>query len=679
MERRHKSFLQDAKVARDILSRRRQERLLQTQRRKRQRHANTSSMDHTHGTSQPVCTDYSETETESVTTAATTTEIDIPEAKPRGVLIVEDTTDEEDEWGHLGGLNNGNHSNLDNGTGGEHEHLLRKSEEEAQHLAESLFADKWSLDRAILLYGTLDEQEAHLSSSSSSSSSNHHHSHDNHSMRDYEAEREELHRRLDVSQRKAAQQLYSAYQQIQQAAHLLHLEPCVTRDAVHMLCRYAALKNGIHVKGVSTRMNNATTSSSSSSSATTAATAMVTDSMKQSQLEQHRDLNRARQAGALGSALLYFATRKLGHGRSLQQVCSSFSSNHNNNDNDNDNHGPTNNKDESSFVMIQPKHCSRAMKEVKTAFPDYVRSAVVATTTSPEPSTTIAATTMPNGTVPDLSSGSQRLKQEEGAAVVVGVDPEVARTASRNFVQHAVRSLALPEPAMQAIAMLFTQCTNDQRNLGWASGTKGSTLCGALTLLVCSAGATMQRLSQQAVQTKNHSTSSSHRPNKRIKIEHPTTTTTATHEKKETKPMHEMECKVKKEEGPFDVMSHVSFDQNGTATTAAAAATTVKRVREEEMKQMWNAWAKQSNKSWARDARDIEQSCGITSRTVLLDHYKTYIYPRRANLLELLQQQEQYSLQLDDHPKNDASIWCLLFRHIATAAPLLTLNGSSSH
>jgi hypothetical protein len=172
----------------------------------------------------------------------------------------------------------------------------------------------------------------------------------------------------------------------------------------------------------------------------------------------------------------------------------------------------------------------------------------------------------------------------------------------------------------------------------------------------------MQRLSQQAIlQTTNHSTSNSHRPNKRIKIEHPTITTTATHEKQERK---------NEDEEPFDVMSHVSFDQKGTTTTA-------KRVREEEMKQMWNTWAKQS-KSWARDARGIEQSCGITSRTVLLEHYKTYIHPRRANLLELLQQQEQCSLPSDDHSKNDASRWCLLFLHIATAAPLLTLNGSSS-
>lgn len=214
----------------------------------------------------------------------------------------------------------------DNVVAPEHDQLVLQDEQEAERMYKALQAEKWSLDRALFLHG--DEQQHHQN----------------------EEERNELLSRLDAALKRASSDLYMAYSILQQAAQRLELPVVVTRHATNTLCHYATQKDGLTVKGVSSRL--------SSSSSTT------NNKREAAALTQ---FNKQKQMAALAAALLFLEARKHGHARLLQQVCASFA--YNNKDNNDSTTIPS--------ISIKAKHCGKAMNELRVLFPDYMRSSTV--------------------------------------------------------------------------------------------------------------------------------------------------------------------------------------------------------------------------------------------------------------------------------------------------------------
>lgn len=187
---------------------------------------------------------------------------------------------------------------------------IRKEEENAAHQA--LYSDKWSLERAMTLHGDESEQ-----------SSTH-------------EDRDDLLQTMDKSAKKASNTLYQAYTVLKEGFTTLNLPDRVLQESTHMLVKYAARKDGLTVKGVSSRL---------SESGTTA-------KHQAENSQKLRDFNQRKQSSALTSALLFLTARNLGSARSLQEVVNAFS-------------------------HIKTKHCSKAMIELKEVFPDFSKQLTV--------------------------------------------------------------------------------------------------------------------------------------------------------------------------------------------------------------------------------------------------------------------------------------------------------------
>jgi hypothetical protein len=267
----------------------------------------------------------------------------------------------------------------------EHDQLVLQEEEEAERAHAALHADKWSLERAMLLFGHDADPE----------------------------ERQELEARLTPALRKAASQLHTAHLILNQAASDLHLGPRIVQDATHILCQYAAQKDGLSVRGVSSRL--------------------ACDSESQEASDKLREYNAQKQMASIASALLYLEARKHGHARSLQEVVSTFQ-------------GPNCQKE----GFVKTKHCSKAINELRSMFPDYMRS---------------------------VAPGHQQ--------------PD----ADGNFVEHLTRKLMLPPVATASVQILVQHLAKEQSG---SAGVKLSAIAASATFLVTMAGEIMQRLARQA-------------------------------------------------------------------------------------------------------------------------------------------------------------------------------------
>lgn len=459
------------------------------------------------------------------------------------------------------------------------EQILIQEEEDVHRMQSSLNADKWSLRRAILLHG-------------------HHDSMDDHDAA--EAERDDLERRLDSKLRKASADLYKAYQMLVASSNRLQLPDRVTHEATNMLCKYAARRDGFVVKGVSSRLATKK--------------ANITAAQQKQAAESLREHNKLKQMGSLCAALLLLTARKLGWPRPLAEVCGCVQPPARNTS------SPYSTTDTTS-TFVKPKHCSRAMEEIKVSFPDFARAIA---TSQPFPTNSNAAA-------------------------------EDDTNATINFVDHAVRKLQLPPVAEASIRALVWHVRQDQLSTGRNSGTKLSTICASLAYFMCQAGSVMQRLAQQA-QIRDQSTTS-HGSNsykkRKSKFSHrhsyshqPTMMSTSTKFDSECMgpPPPKMPKTVisdnkevptspaaakssqddnDKDDKPFDVFSH------------DVGSDLLEQKREYEMRRMWDTWANQT--TWFRTLADVEQSSGV-SGNVILSHYKSDVYPKRRALLEWLKE-----------------------------------------
>lgn len=426
----------------------------------------------------------------------------------------------------------------------EHDQLVLQEEEEAERAQAILQAEKWSLGRAILLHGTAAEQTGES---------------------DLEADRDDLLRRMDSRLKRAASDLYTAYNILRQSAQKLNLPDRVSTDATNTLCEYASQKDGFLVRGIASRL---TTSSGSES-----------PSHQKEALEKLREYNKLKQISSLGAALLYLTGRKHGCSRSLKEVCSVFPHPQ----------SPT----EEGF--IKPKHCSKAMNELRSQFPDFVRSA--------------------------------------GTYVAAHTD---------NFVEHTTRKLDLPPVATACVRTLVKYCQDTKdKGLG-VDGGKLSTTCASLAYFVCLVGEIMQRLARQS-----QSNTTTTKVRKRA----------ATQDSKKscTKPNNDHQSGRKRK--AFDVFSH-----------DAVTVTHVEKTQY-EMRRIWDAWSEQM--TWTRPISHIEQSCGV-SRSVILECYRTRLFPNRQRLLDVLcDSVKSTRANKDNNRLRDTPMAQALLSNVTTASALM--------
>jgi transcription initiation factor TFIIIB Brf1 subunit/transcription initiation factor TFIIB len=509
----------------------------------------------------------------------------------------------------------------------EFDQMILQEEEEAHRMQAALYAEKWSLDRALVLYGTSDDDVS--------------------SQQRLGEDKEALLVRMDSTLKKASHDLYTAYSMLIVAARKLHLPERVMNEVVHQLVRYATRKDGFTVKGVSTRLSNK----------------IGTDCKHTLKAATDRlvDYNKTKQMSSLGAAILFLTARNLGWTRTVVEICECFQP-------------PIEISNNNEKTFLKPKHCSKAMAEIKALFPEYVRP--------------------PSG----KNNLDESSYQTESNDIV----------STSNFAEHFIRRLKLPPVAEATVRVLLVHCRQEQVELGHNSGTKISTLCAAITYFVCTLGCVMQRVAQQASLTKNSNSTDtsgqsstdstgpaySRKPRKRLRLDvrsMPGATRSVTMMQAEMQDELSLEvCTTKlgpiseeqdhtpatvvavtaagtAEEEPFDVFTHPPVVEDQSDTTA-----------EYEMRRMWDAWAEQM--SWSRSLVEVEQSCGI-SKTVIVNLYKSDLYPRRDILLNVLKEsvtptapapvsdegsyRNRYSL-LQDTPQAT-----ILMAHIGIAAPLM--------
>ena len=468
----------------------------------------------------------------------------------------------------------------------EHDAFLLHEEQESERAHAALFREKWSLHRALLLHGhNLDESTSVSPSSSSSSSSS-----------SILEERAELVARLDKTLKRASYDLYTAYTILQRAAQRLELAPRILHQATNTLCRYAAQKDGLTVKGVSSRISESNNDNAADGSSPTNSSSSVAVAEAAAQLKTY---NRQKQMAALASAILFVEARKHGHARPLQEVCAAFQYPAGINSGNAANDDGINRQNN----FIKPKHCSKAMKELRILFPEYMR----ATNASVNSETSLNA-----------------VSQERG---------------SDNFVEHATRKLELPPVATASIQILVEELQ------GKVTESKMSTTCAAVTLLVCMAGAIMQRLARQAMDPSTMAT-------KRLK------TGDDSNIKLGTRIESGMDLNVKKE------TSGKKLDATPKKFDMFLHPAAVVDVPSYEMRQMWDAWTEQM--PWGRSLAALEQAFHI-SKPAVLEFFRTKIYPQRVELLSLLQE----STKLRATPR--ATV--LLSQMCSTASPLLNSQG----
>ena len=108
---------------------------------------------------------------------------------------------------------------------------------------------------------------------------------------------------------------------------------------------------------------------------------------------------------------------------------------------------------------------------------------------------------------------------------------------------------------------------------------------------------------------------------------------------------------------PFDVFSHAPIVENQPEKI------------EYEMRRMWDAWAEQM--AWSRSLDEIEQSCS-TSRTTILNLYKSSMHPRRESLLKVLQNAIDAEQADSDVSIRQTPMASILLAHISTAGGLMS-------
>jgi transcription initiation factor TFIIIB Brf1 subunit/transcription initiation factor TFIIB len=385
------------------------------------------------------------------------------------------------------------------------EQLIVKEEDDGNRLRTAMYAEKWSLQRAIRWHEGHEDEQA------------------------------------DKVLQKAAHDLYAAYSMLLESAEALDLNERVKQEASNLLCKYATLRDGLLVRGIAIARRKSATELVHEPNALKKW--RLVPAQRQRVLEQAakdslNDYNKVKQHGALCAAILFLTARNLKQPRSLADVCNSIQP-------------PKTMADTNSYLLnedtfIKKRHCSRAFNEIKETFPEFAQAA----------SSADGITTMEDPTGED---------------------------AIHNLIEHTLRKLHLPPVAETCVQFLMQ----------FLDGSKEAKInIAAITLFVCHAGSTMQRLAQQSRQQSRSL--------------------------------------------PFSKKR--TFSHTEKTTDEAESGLDFNQLEEEQrtylMQRMWDAWNEQTE--WARSLIEIENCCGVSSK-LISEFYQTNLYPKRHELLLSLQ------------------------------------------
>lgn len=490
--------------------------------------------------------------------------------------------DEEEDWTALGT--------------NEHEHIARQRDDAILSNQLSLVSEKWSLDRTLLLHGTSTEIPSKYERNPLSGQ-----------RMDLENERKTLWKKMDLSQRKASEDLYRAYTLIQTALRNLKLsEGRLNLQVMQHVCRYANIKGGLSVKGVSKLLKSNTG-------------------------PQQRQINKARMAAALGSAIIYLTCKKDGLGRTLKEICLSFEWEEWNQEN--------------QKPLIKNKDLSNALKELQTYIPEFVTSATLAANASQLPSSSMSTKIKPESSSSSLSS----LKTEECNAPIYN---EHELTSTTNLVQHSIDKLNLPPLVVAAISQLVVNCKHLNVSV---EDVKPMVLIASMTYLVCDAGGIMQRLALKALDSKEGTNSNVTKSNKRKHVR-PSIMSTCKRRRTASSSATSISTKISDMmDLPFDVLSHSAIKEESSGKNMRAM----------------KSWSKQP--IWRREWKDIAAFCKVTPVTAR-EFYKKGLHPHRKkvliSLLESFQKNVDFHHEVFVEAKRCSDL-NVLFENIVEAHPLM--------
>lgn len=472
--------------------------------------------------------------------------------------------------------------------------IVLQEEENANKLHTAIYAEKWSLDRAIFLFGTSED----------SKSLNHHHFQSGES-------REDMLSSMDKTLRDASCDLYTAYNMVTKAAQRLRLPDRVVNEVIHRFVRYTTRRDGIIVKGVSNRLTNRKGKESKEE--------------RKIALVRLREYNKLKQMCSLGAAILFLTARSLGWARTLIEICECFQPSL---------------ESTNETVSIRPKHCSCAMNEIKSYFPEYTR--------------------MPMG------KASQSLVSDSDS--------------TSNFADHFIRNLQLPPVAEACIRTLLVHCKREQAELGVNSGIKMSTLCATITYFVCTVGAAMQKVAHQVHLGKDNASKT--KLSKLDSLQMNESSSNDTKSKEVTKGTERIQGQsIEKSQTPTNDTGNDDHedDENDEVFDVFSHAPIVENQPEKleyNMRRMWDAWAEQM--AWSRSLHEIEQACSVSSN-IILNLYKSDMYPRRETLLNALKKAiDTEQLPNGEYTNGSHSLLrqtplaSILLAHISTASDLMS-------
>jgi len=303
----------------------------------------------------------------------------------------------------------------------------------------SLMHDKWSLERALLLHGSVNEAASALSKALSiSDQTNASHSKE----RMIEIEKKVILSRMEKPDRTASRDLYYAYAILSKTVQKkLKLPTIIFQECTRYMCQYVSQKNGFHVKGIVSREVTTNSETNSSKIATN------TERRRKKKIqEENKENNKEKQMVALIASLIYVTAKKHGVGRSLKDLCLVFESHP-----QIKSHPTSPRTPQKSSNILKPKYVSKAVNELKLVFPELFQS---------------------------LSNPS--------------LD-------AANLVQHVGEKLLLPSAAIGSIRALALHCGKEQMDTGIGAGSRPSIVCAGVTYFVCRAAEVMQRLAKQAL------------------------------------------------------------------------------------------------------------------------------------------------------------------------------------
>ena len=458
---------------------------------------------------------------------------------------------EEDNSSNEDGIEvNGDYEGLMRQRGEEFPSARRRAaigdQEEEEHAFISLKDKKWSLTDAIILYGTLEQVQQWSTSTPSTA--------DEWTQSTLETERAQLIKKCDASRRTSLQKLHMTFTILEKAALKLDLNGPANptfRESISWLLKFVSKTDGIRIRGISSSGSsslagvNTTESALSLSLLGTGLQGLISSSSTSSKKSKSSpltmEIHRLKQYASLGAAILYFSAKRTGVGRTLTEVCSAFGT-YQVIDRSN---SVASGGQQVAEVLVRPKYCSRAMQELRTALPEIVepirREGGLATTQD-------LAATLPSTSSVKLEEGVDRDAQVKEVTPTYGDQLPFAAKSSMSvpiksectsevnseeaaladLILRMAKSLNLPPCAISAATLVAIQCVRDidassvvqakpsvqskpssshirprQRRRLSASPLKSKdtpeVIAISSILLICTAGGTMQRLANQAL------------------------------------------------------------------------------------------------------------------------------------------------------------------------------------